>query len=139
MNRILTLVALLTALLVAPAQADETPQTPAQLTIQKQILAFRAGDDALAYSFAAPSIAGFFPTVDSFMAMVKNGYAPLWNPQHFEFGKSKEVSGNQVLQEVVVIAKDGSLWKALYTMIRLPDGSWKINGVQLLKEDGASI
>ena len=130
---------LVSLLIVAPALADEAAHTPAQTTIQNQIQAFRAGDDALAYSYAAPAIAGFFPTVDSFMAMVKNGYAPLWNPQHFQFGKSKEVSADQVLQEVELIAKDGSAWKALYTLIKLADGSWKINGVQLLKADGASI
>ncbi len=138
MRRISTLTAFLVCLFLAPALADEAAQTPAQMTIQNQIQAFRSGDDALAYSYAAPSIAGFFPTVDSFMAMVKNGYAPLWNPQHFQFGKSKEVSAEQVLQEVEVIAKDGSSWKALYTLIKLPDGSWKISGVQLLKADGAS-
>jgi hypothetical protein len=120
MNRIPTIVALLFSLLIIPALADEAAQTPAQMTIQNQIQAFRAGDDARAYSYAAPSIAGFFPTVDSFMAMVKNGYAPLWNPQHFQFGKSKEVSADQVLQEVEVIAKDGSSWKALYTLVKLP-------------------
>ena len=139
MHRITSLIAFIFCLLLTPALADEAAETDAQMTIQNQILAFRAGDDARAYSYAAPNIAQFFPTVDSFMAMVKNGYAPVWNPQNFEFGKSKEVGSDQVLQEVEVIAKDGSFWKALYTLIRLPDGSWKINGVQLLKADGASI
>ena len=139
MRRISILTAILVSLHFTPALADEAAETPAQLTIQNQIQAFRAGEDARAYSYAAPKIAQFFPTVDSFMAMVKNGYAPVWNPQNFEFGKSKEVGSDQVLQEVEVIAKDGSFWKALYTLIKLPDGSWKINGVQLLKADGASI
>ena len=121
------------------ALADEAANNDAQMTIQNQIQAFRAGDDAKAYSYAAPTISTFFPTVDSFMAMVKKGYSPVWQPQHFQFGKSKEIDANQVLQEVEIIAKDGSSWKALYTLIRLPDGSWKINGVQLLKADGASI
>jgi Domain of unknown function (DUF4864) len=139
MRRIPTIMALLVSLIFVPAFADEAAETDAQMTIQNQIQAFRAGDDARAYSYAAPNIAQFFPTVDSFMAMVKNGYAPVWNPQNFEFGKSKEVGSDQVLQEVEVIAKDGSFWKALYTLNRQPDGSWKINGVQLLKADGASI
>jgi Domain of unknown function (DUF4864) len=139
MRRIPTIIALLTSLIFAPASADEAAETAAQMTIQNQIQAFRAGDDARAYSYAAPNISQFFPTVDSFMAMVKNGYAPVWNPQNFEFGKSKEIGTDQVLQEVEVIAKDGSFWKALYTLNRQPDGSWKINGVQLLKADGASI
>ncbi len=121
------------------ALADEVANNDAQLTIQNQIQAFRAGDDAKAYSYAAPNISTFFPTVDSFMAMVKNGYSPVWQPQHFQFGKSKEVGADQVLQEVEIIAKDGTSWKALYTLIKLPDGSWKINGVQLLKADGASV
>lgn len=139
MRRTATAAALTASLLFSAALADEAAETDAQMTIQNQIQAFRAGDDARAYSYAAPSIAQFFPTVDSFMAMVKGGYAPVWNPQNFEFGKSKEVGSDQVLQEVEVIAKDGSFWKALYTLIKLPDGSWKINGVQLLKADGASI
>ena len=139
MHRIPTLIAIIICLLLTPALSDEAAETDAQKTIQNQIQAFRAGDDARAYSYAAPNIAQFFPTVDSFMAMVKNGYAPVWNPQNFEFGKSKEVGSDQVLQEVEVIAKDGSFWRALYTLVRLPDGSWKINGVQLLKADGASI
>ena len=139
MRRTATVTALLASLLLTAALADEAAETDAQKTIQNQIQAFRAGDDARAYSYAAPNIAQFFPTVDSFMAMVKGGYAPVWNPQNFEFGKSKEVGSDQVLQEVEVIAKDGSFWKALYTLIRLPDGTWKINGVQLLKADGASI
>ena len=63
------------------ALADEVANNDAQLTIQNQIQAFRAGDDAKAYSYAAPNILTFFPTVDSFMAMVKNGYSPVWQPQ----------------------------------------------------------
>lgn len=139
MRRIPLFITLAACLIAASARADGAAETPAQMTIQNQIQAFRAGDDARAYSYAAPNIAQFFPTVDSFMAMVKGGYAPVWNPQNFEFGKSREFGADQVLQEVEVIAKDGSFWKALYTLIKLLDGSWKINGVQLLKGDGASI
>ena len=40
--------------------ADEAAETGPQMTIQGQFQAFRAGEDAKAYSFAAPSIARAF-------------------------------------------------------------------------------
>ena len=120
------------------ASADEAATTDPQTVIQNQIQAFRAGDDARAYSYAAPSIANYFPTVDSFMAMVKKGYSPVWQPLDFAFGRTKEIAPGAVAQEVLVTAKDGTSWKAIYSLIKLQDGSWKINGVQLLKDDGAS-
>jgi ABC-type transporter MlaC component len=139
MKRTLTYVIIaLFTLFAGSAIADEAANTEAQKTIQSQIEAFRAGDDARAYSYAAPTIQSFFPTVESFMAMVKGGYSPVWQPQHFQFGKSKEVGEGQVAQEVEIIAKDGSAWVALYSLMRMADGSWKITGVQLLKGDGGS-
>jgi ABC-type transporter MlaC component len=139
MQRILTyLIIGMLVLSASSAMADEAASTEAQKTIQSQIEAFRAGDDARAYSYAAPTIQSYFPTVESFMAMVKGGYSPVWQPQHFQFGKSREVGNGQVAQEVEVIAKDGSSWVALYSLMRMADGSWKITGVQLLKGDGGS-
>jgi Domain of unknown function (DUF4864) len=126
------------ALFAGSAIADEAANTEAQKIIQSQIEAFRAGDDARAYSYAAPTIQSYFPTVESFMAMVKGGYSPVWQPQHFQFGKSKDIGADQVAQEVEIIAKDGSSWVALYSLMRMADGSWKITGVQLLKGDGGS-
>lgn len=121
------------------ARADEAAATDPQTTIQNQIQAFRAGEDARAYSYAAPSIAQFYPSVESFMTMVKKGYFPVWRPQDFQFGTEKQIGPEQVMQEVNIIADDGTSWTALYSLIKLEDGSWKINGVQLLKADGASI
>lgn len=121
------------------ASADEAASTEPQTIIQNQIQAFRAGEDAKAYSYAAPSISNFFPTVDSFMTMVKKGYSPVWQPQDFQFGIEKQLAPGQVMQEVNIIANDGTAWTALYSLIKQNDGSWKINGVQLLKADGASI
>jgi Domain of unknown function (DUF4864) len=121
-----------------PALADGVASTDAQKTIESQINAFRAGKDAEAYSYAAPSIQGYFPTVESFMAMVKGGYAPVWQPRDIQFGKIKEVGADAVVQEVEIVAKDGTAWVALYSLTKMSDGSWKITGVQLLKADGGS-
>ncbi len=139
MRRLMLISAVLAAALaIGPSRADEAAVTPPQVTIQSQIEAFRAGEDARAYSYAAPSILSIYPDVESFMGMVKKGYTPLWQPLDFAFGRAKETGPDQVTQEVLVTAKDGSSWTALYSLIRLADGSWKINGVQLLKGNGAS-
>ncbi len=133
-----SLVVITLAFLTASASADGIASTDAQKIIESQINAFRAGKDAEAYSYAAPSIQGYFPTVESFMGMVKGGYSPVWQPRDIQFGKTKEVSAEAVVQEVEIIAKDGTAWVALYSLIKMSDGSWKISGVQLLKADGGS-
>jgi Domain of unknown function (DUF4864) len=122
----------------APAFADGLASTDAQKTIESQINAFRAGKDAEAYSYAAPSIQGYFPTVESFIGMVRGGYSQVVEPKDFQFGKMKEVGAEAVIQEVEIIAKDGTAWVAIYSLIKMSDGSWKISGVQLLKSDGGS-
>jgi hypothetical protein len=126
------------AVLSVSAFADGPARTDAQKIIESQINAFRAGKDAEAYSYAAPSIQGYFPTVEGFMAMVKGGYSPVWQPRDIQFGKTKDVSADAVVQEVEIIAKDGTAWVALYSLIKMSDGLWKISGVQLLKADGGS-
>jgi hypothetical protein len=140
MRTVLKICAIVCGLILShAAHADEAASTGPQTIIQSQIQAFRAGEDAKAYSYAAPSISSFFPTVESFMAMVKGGYSPVWRPQDFQFGAEKQMGDGLILQEVNIIAEDGSAWTALYSLIKQNDGSWKINGVQLLKADGASI
>jgi hypothetical protein len=129
---------LLSTLAALPVMADGVATTGAQKTIESQINAFRAGKAAEAYSYAAPSIQGYFPTVESFMSMVTGGYSPVVEPKDFQFGKVKEVGAEAVVQEVEIIAKDGTAWVALYSLIKMEDGSWKISGVQLLKSDGGS-
>ncbi len=119
---------------------DAVPQSDAMATqqvINDQIAAFKAGDGERAYSHAAPSIKQVFTTVDRFMGMVQTGYMPLYNPDSFVFGRNAFISG-QVHQEVIVTDPQGKQWQAVYTLVRQPDGSWKINGVKLNPYTGAN-
>ncbi len=120
------------------ALSDEAAQQKAQQTIQNQIEAFKAGDDAKAYSFAAPRVKQFFPEVMTFMEMVKRGYQPVYNPQNYNFGRSKELGDGQLVQELLVTGPDGKPWTAIYTMIKMPNGDWLINGVQIVPGDDSS-
>ncbi|MEF0942281.1 DUF4864 domain-containing protein [Rhizobium sp. BR 362] len=117
----------------APAARAEDPVQSAQSLIQEQIEAFLHDDAASAYSFAAPGIKALFPDKDTFFAMVKKSYQPVYHPGSYAFGKSRAIdNGAVVYQEVLITGTDGKDWTAIYQITHQPDGSYKINGVQIL-------
>jgi hypothetical protein len=131
---------LIVAFCVPALAQDAVPGTDTMATQQViggQIEAFKAGDGAKAYSYAAPSIKQVFTTVDIFMNMVQTGYMPLYKPESYVFGKNALISG-QVHQEVLVTDAQGKQWQAVYTLVRQDDGSWKVTGVKLNPYTGVS-
>lgn len=110
------------------------PTTDAQSVITRQIEAFLNDDADTAYGFASPSIQGLFPDKERFFAMVRKSYQPVYRPGNYAFGRSRVVGdGAAVFQEVLVQGKDGQDWSAVYELLRQPDGSYRINGVQMFK------
>lgn len=120
-------------MLSVPAALAAEPVDTAQSIIEKQIQAFLDDDAATAYSFASPQIQGKFPDKSIFFEMVKRGYAPVYRPGNFAFGRSK-IDGDTVVQEVLISGADGKDWTALYFLVKQPDGTYKINGVQMLQQ-----
>jgi len=133
---------ILGAVAALPARADGTvpasDQTAIRALIAGQIDAFRHDDGATAYADAAPSIHDIFPTADAFMAMVKNGYQPVYRPQSVTFGQVMQ-GDTGPLEKVYVTGPDGKDYVALYSLQQQPDGSWKINGCSLVPDDSPSI
>jgi hypothetical protein len=118
--------------LVLSSRAEDAVQTT-QALIQQQIQAFLHDDANAAYSFAAPGIKALFPDKDTFFAMVKKSYAPVYHPGNYAFGRSRSVDdGATIYQEVLITGSDGKDWSAIYQVTRQPDGSYKINGVQIV-------
>lgn len=132
--RALSFAALLCAALAfAPAARAEDPLQMTQSLIQGQIEAFLHDDAATAYSFAAPGIKALFPDKDIFFAMVKKSYQPVYHPGNYAFGRSRSIdNGAVVYQEVLITGTDDKDWTAIYQVTRQPDGSYKINGVQIV-------
>ncbi|WP_075289084.1 DUF4864 domain-containing protein [Pararhizobium arenae] len=125
--------ALIAALLLPHTGYAAEPIDTAQSIIQQQIEAFLADDKTQAYSFASPQIRSKFPNEDVFFEMVRRGYSPVYRPGNFAFGRSK-IEGGRIVQEVLISAPDGKDWTALYFLEKQPDGSYKINGVQMLQQ-----
>lgn len=127
---------LLLAFLLLPATVKAQSVSPAdgaefQRIITAQIEAFRADDGPAAYAHAAPLIRQLFPTPDVFMAMVKNGYKPVYRPQSYRFGESAIAANGRQMQRVSLVGPDGKAYEAVYSFERQPDGSWKISGCYL--------
>ena len=125
--------------LAFPAHADEAADRAAiQSLITAQIEAFRADDGAAAYGFASPMIQSVFPSPEAFMAMVKNGYPQVYRPRSVTFGMLVN-SASGPIQQVFVVGPDGVSYIAAYTLERQPDGTWKINGCTILKDNSPTI
>ncbi len=95
--------------------------------IQSQVDAFRRDDGESAFGYASPAIRGMFGTSEIFMDMVRQGYQPVYRPRVFDFREIVILHG-QVTQKVHVVGPDGRPVTAYYPMVRLPDGTWRING-----------
>jgi hypothetical protein len=121
--RVLILLAALLISLRAPAAADDI--NAAQSVIRSQEQAFSRDDSVAAYSHAAPAIQGIFPNTETFMAMVRNSYAPVYRHKSFEFGEARAADG-KIAQRVHITDADGVPSEALYTLELQPDGSLKI-------------
>jgi hypothetical protein len=133
------IVALLVALLVGfagPARAGDD-LAAARAVISAQTAAIGSDNAATAYSYAAPAIQNLFPQAETFMAMVRSKYAPVYRHKSFEFGVARESDG-KIAQDVHIVDTDGVPWEALYTLERQPDGSLKIIGC-VIKAVGQSV
>lgn len=120
---------LLGATLIASAGDDVAA---GQSVIRSQAEAFSRDNAATAYAFAAPGIKSWYRTPDTFMFMVRNGYAPVYRHRSFEFGAAKIFDG-KIYQEVQIIDAEGEAWDAVYTLETQPDGSLKISSCVLKK------
>jgi hypothetical protein len=104
----------------------------AQQVIRSQDQALSRDDAAAAFSYAAPGIAMIYRDADTFFAMVRLAYAPVYRHRSFEFGTSRLDDG-KIIQQVNIVDADGEAWEAIYTLEPQPDGSLKISGCMLRK------
>lgn len=112
----------------APAAADDISAAQSVIRAQEQALA--RDDAAAAYSHAAPALQRMFGDPDTFMAMVRSGYAPVYRHKSFDFTDSRTNNG-RIEQDVRIVDSEGVPWDALYFLEAQPDGSLKIIGCTL--------
>lgn len=116
--------------LTAPLKAQDGA-AEARTSIERQLGAFLSNDGETAYGLAAPNIRRLFPTVDGFMAMVRNAYQPVYRSRDVTFGTVDMRPDGQIAQRVMMQGPDGRYYEAVYTLERQADGVWRITGVSL--------
>lgn len=119
----------------AAQDAGSSERSAIVAIIQQQIAAFQRDDGPAAFAFASPTIQQIFGNPDRFMQMVREGYPPVYRPQDVEFLALSEEAG-RLVQRVRIVGPGGETVIARYTMIRMPDGSWRIDGCVLERPPG---
>lgn len=117
------------------ASASTADHQAIEQVITSQLEAFRRDAGDAAFGLASPNIQAMFGSAANFMAMVRQGYPPVYRPRSFTFEQLVTING-RIVQRVMVIGPDGEAALALYTMEREADGSWRIDGCALTKPDG---
>ncbi|MBZ9935492.1 DUF4864 domain-containing protein [Mesorhizobium sp. BR1-1-16] len=136
--------AVLTAFLIAAlplaalAEPSSADKDAFKSLVQGQLQAFRKDDAATAYGKAAPGIQRMFPSPDLFMTMVRQAYPPVYRSSSVAFGEVADGPAGP-MEKVYLTAADGTNWIALYTFEKQADGSWKISGCQLVKDNAPTI
>ena len=118
-------------LLVPPAAAaldlEDGDRAAIREVVAAQLDAFQRDDGSAAFGFASPMIQDLFRTPEGFMAMVRQGYRPVYRPQLVEFVDIVTYRGRPT-QRVYLVGPDGRPVMAHYLMERQSDGRWRIDG-----------
>lgn len=118
--------------LITPAATQPLRRSTAEVrqevtgVVEAQFTAFRDGDYARAYSFAAAGLQQQF-TVPAFERMVKDNYPIIAYWRAVSFGPVED-NGREAVMELTVQGRGGRSRVFRYQFIREPDG-WRINGV----------
>jgi Domain of unknown function (DUF4864) len=105
-----------------------------ETAIRQQLDAFGRDDAVAAFAVATPDIQRTFGTAAHFLDVVRDDYEPVYRPAGVRFQKLERVDGEWT-QSVLITDAQGKVWRALYTMRRQTDRSWKIGGCQLVATD----
>ncbi|MDB5645679.1 DUF4864 domain-containing protein [Methylobacterium sp.] len=134
-----TILLFLALLLVGPAHAaDAAARDEAKATVERQIEAFRRDDAATAYAQAAPAIQNMFPTPETFIAMVRQGYSAVYRARRFSVDRIEDAGEDGLALGVTLQDAEGIDWAALYSLEKQADGAWRITGCQLVKAPGSN-
>jgi hypothetical protein len=101
-----------------------------RLVIEKQLAAFADDDAEEAFSFASPKIQEMFVTARNFLDMVRIAYPVVYRARSLSF-QVPYLQGDEVRQTVEMRDAKGTDWTAIYTLLRQPDGPWRISGCVL--------
>jgi hypothetical protein len=117
------------------ANADARTLTAAewkaiQRVIAEQRTALIEGNADKAFGYATDGIKQQFGDAQTFMSMVRTGYAALLTARYVEFLEGAVIEG-VVVQPLRLIGADNTVLVALYTLEKQKNGKWRIAGCRI--------
>jgi hypothetical protein len=100
--------------------------------IHRQIDAFRRDDAHSAFALVSPAVQQAYGTPERFLDVMRMAYRAVYRPTSVSF-LELIVMGGDVVQQVQVTDRSGSVWVAYYAMQRQKDGSWRTHGCHLVQ------
>ena len=106
--------------------------------IKSQIAAFHRDDGDMPFSYASPEVQSQFGTADSFLARFAATYKPVYRPKYVTF-LNLAFSRGRLVQRVLLQGPDSIAVVALFPMMQMNDGSWRVDGCVLVPATGKSV
>ena len=105
--------------------------------IRDQLAAFQRDDGRAAFSIASPDLQDQFGTPEAYLAKIASTYKAVYRPKSVTF-LNLAFSRGRLVQRVLLVDPDGTPVVALFPMVRMTDGSWRIDGCVLVPATGKS-
>lgn len=121
-----------------PAFAGDLPDIEAgriRAVIEGQLAAFAVDDGTRALSYAAPEFRRRFRDARQFLNMIRQHYPVVYRPVSVRF-MPPDAESDGVYQAVEMSDSAGAVWIAIYRLLRLAPGEWRILGCRLVTGDG---
>jgi len=103
--------------------------------IKSQMEAFQRDDGNKAFSFASPDVQDQFGTPDAYLLKFSSAYKAVYRPQSVTF-LNLAASRGRLVQRVLLLGPDGNAVVALFPMVQMDDGSWRVDGCVLVPATG---
>ena len=123
---------------IAAEPLESGDRAAVRQVIEAQLAAFAADDAQQAFSYASPTIQETFITARNFLDMVRIAYPVVYRPASLSF-QVPYLQGNEVWQNVEMRDSADVPWTAIYTLLRQPDGLWRISGCVLRRGLGQAV
>lgn len=125
------LLLLMPAVCLADARVTSADAAEIRAVIDRQIDAFKRDDAQGAFALVSPGVQQTFGTPQRFLDVVRLAYRAVYRPANVSF-LDMLVMGDDVVQQVQVTDRAGTVWVAYYAMQRQGDGSWRTDGCHLV-------
>ena len=120
---------------VSAEKIEPADRQAIEKVIRDQLDAFGRDDAGRAFAHASPDIQRMFGTPDNFIRMVRDNYKPVYRAGSVRFIRLESID-RQWVQSVQLADEEGHVWRALFTMKKQADKSWKVGGCQLVPTSG---